>query len=252
MKLKNAVFGAALVLALSAASAFAADAPHRKVPPLYIPPPPPPMWTGFYAGVNLGGGWLSNDRGSNSGGFVGGGQVGYNFQISPMFVVGVEADFQGASIGGGGNANFAPWAWGGPDWGGPGWGWAWAWGASPRVDWFGTVRGRAGVLATPALLLYGTAGFAYGGVRGAGWWVPWQQTETGWTAGGGAEWMFVPGWSAKAEYLYTDISSSNDGGGNWGWGWSSNVQHYTPFHTIRAGVNYHFDFGGATPVVARY
>ena len=64
------------------------------------------------------------------------------------------------------------------------------------LDYIGTVRGRAGRLSTPTLLVYGTAGFAYGGVSA------WSQTNirSGWTAGGGLEWMFAPNWSAKVEY----------------------------------------------------
>ena len=50
----------AIALALATGSAFAADLPSRKEAPVYVaPPPPPPLWTGFYAGVNLGGGWSS-------------------------------------------------------------------------------------------------------------------------------------------------------------------------------------------------
>ncbi|HTO79023.1 MAG TPA: porin family protein, partial [Methylocystis sp.] len=49
----------ALSLALTA-SAFAADLPSRKAP-VFIPPPPPLVWTGFYAGLNIGGGWNANN-----------------------------------------------------------------------------------------------------------------------------------------------------------------------------------------------
>ena len=50
----------ALAAVLSAASAFAADLPSHKGPPS-IPPPPPPLWTGFYAGLNIGGGFGNGD-----------------------------------------------------------------------------------------------------------------------------------------------------------------------------------------------
>ncbi|MGA9826621.1 MAG: porin family protein, partial [Methylocystis sp.] len=56
----------AIALAISAGSAIAADLPSRKEAPVYVPPPPPPpLWTGFYAGLNIGGGWSSNG-GNNS------------------------------------------------------------------------------------------------------------------------------------------------------------------------------------------
>jgi len=101
--------------------------------------------------------------------------------------------------------------------------------SSRGVDWLGTVRGRVGFLATPALLMYGTGGFAYGEVKvstsitqsntdcanfGAGSCVASNaatsgesQTRAGWTAGGGFEWLFAPQWSAKAEYLFYDLGS---------------------------------------------
>ncbi len=243
-------------------SAFAADLPSRKEAPVFAPPPPPPpLWTGFYAGLNLGGGWMDrsssnvvgwgwNNGGNNTGGVVGGGQIGYNYQFGQSFLVGIETDFQGTSIGSGGNNN-NPWLWGA--WNGIGpWG---GWGglnATARVNWFGTVRGRLGWLFTPTLLVYGTGGFAYGDVQRNFWWNQNSVVQTGWTAGGGVEWMFLPNWSAKAEYLYTDISGSQQ---NWWFnpGFSlNNVNNHTRFHTVRAGVNYHFNFGSAAPVLASY
>ena len=57
----------AVALALSAGSAMAADLPSRKEAPVYVPPPPPPpMWTGFYGGLNIGGGWTDNGGASNT------------------------------------------------------------------------------------------------------------------------------------------------------------------------------------------
>jgi len=271
---------AALTLALCAGSALAADLPTMKGPPL-PPPPPPTIWTGFYAGLNLGGGWSNSNydnfdpvlalvaatnpggctywsvygcsgaplwsnnskwtavptatgtvvfvpggAGSDhSGGVVGGGQVGYNYQFGAGslgaglggIVVGAEADFQGTSIGG----------------------------SVARLPWFGTVRGRAGYLFTPTLLLYGTAGFAYGGVDVWGL----SNTRTGWTAGGGVEWMFMPNWSVKAEYLFLDLDS---GGATGTFGWNFGNHFHPQINVVRAGVNYHFNWGAPAPVLARY
>jgi len=251
--MKTALSAVALAAALAAGAAQAADLPSRKgPPPAYIPPPPVMTWTGLYAGLNIGGGWQASNssnvwggNNSNSGGVVGGGQIGYNYQFSPWLVVGVETDFQGASIGGGGANNAWAVAWGG--WNGVG-------GSTARINWFGTVRGRAGIVfpGMPTLLLYGTGGFAYADVQRNFWWNQNSAVQTGWTAGGGAEWMFMPNWSAKVEYLYTDVSGSNQ---NWafnpGWG-LNNVNNHTRFHTVRAGVNYHFNFGSAAPVLAKY
>jgi outer membrane immunogenic protein len=128
----------AIALALSAGTAFAADLPARKEAPVYVPPPPPPMWTGFYVGLNIGGGWDANGATSgysayydpryaigaapppgfaavgpnlfflangNTLGNAGGAQAGYNFQFN-QFVIGAETDFQGSSMSGQGNSGF--------------------------------------------------------------------------------------------------------------------------------------------------
>ena len=68
----------AVALALSAGSAMAADLPSRKEAPVYVPPPPPPpMWTGFYAGLNIGGGWGDNN-----------GSSGYSAYYDPRYAFG--------------------------------------------------------------------------------------------------------------------------------------------------------------------
>ncbi len=257
----------AVALAALTGSALAADLPSRKAAPVLPPPPPPPMWTGFYAGLNIGGGWGAGGGNSNiwnldgmnggvtnniggrngSGGVIGGGQIGYNYQISSLALggmgalIGAEADFQGTSMGSNGNGgNYYYFGNYGSRTG-------------VSVPWFGTVRGRIGLTVMPTLLIYGTGGFAYADVqRGNGGWNGNQSaTQTGWTAGGGAEWLFMPNWSAKAEYLYTDVSGGNSGWGN-NLGISLNsVNNHTRWNTVRAGVNYHFNWGAA-PVVAKY
>ena len=273
----------AAALALSAGAAIAADLPSRKEAPVYVPPPPPPpMWTGFYGGLNIGGGWTDNGGANNTssafydtrysmgapvpgagvsnlfflpdgnslggaGGVLGGAQAGYNFQFG-QFVIGAETDFQGTSIsssntnGGGvlypafynnaGGSNYLTAV-------------NLVGSANANLSWFGTVRGRVGYLITPTLLIYGTGGFAYGQVDAWGF----SSTNTGWTAGGGVEWMFAPHWSAKVEYLYVDLSGSNslnNSGYNFGY-------NYNPgLNVVRAGVNYHFNWGAPAPVVAKY
>jgi outer membrane immunogenic protein len=270
---KLSTLALASIAALVAGGALAADLPSRKAAPAYVPPPPPPpMWTGFYAGLNLGGGWSANSinpsqlspygstvdgsvyllpgntqGGGNAGGVVGGGQVGYNYQFGDSFLIGAEADIQGTSMRSGGNSNYIVY----PD---PNWANNYLVPLSPAgnpgiaLNWFGTVRGRAGFMIMPTLLVYGTGGFAYGGVSGG--YSNFSNTRTGWTAGGGVEWMFMPNWSAKAEYLYTDL---NSGGNNIGWsGFQTGYHRHPQFNIVRAGVNYHFNFGGAAPVLAKY
>jgi outer membrane immunogenic protein len=74
----------------------AADAPRA---PAYRAPPPPLFynWTGFYAGVHAGGGWADLGIGDTGTGFIGGGQVGFNYQVN-QWVWGLEADISGSGI----------------------------------------------------------------------------------------------------------------------------------------------------------
>jgi outer membrane immunogenic protein len=211
MHIKSSLSAIAIAAALAAGSARAADLPSHKAAPDFAPPPPVFSWTGFYVGLNAGGGFRADSgfgpRAGDVSGVVGGGQIGYNFQLAPMIVVGVETDFQGTSL-----SRTLGWA-----------------GPQVSLPWFGTVRGRAGLtLFDDRLLVYGTGGFAYGELN-----TPWRSdTRTGWTAGGGLEWAFLPNWSAKVEYLYTELESDR--------GWVVAPQR-TSFHTVRAGVNYHFN-----------
>jgi outer membrane immunogenic protein len=282
--MKRHVFAIALALAAPTGTALSADLPSSKAPPPpYVPPPPPILWTGFYGGLNLGGGWSANNNnnsflpyadpafpiastpfaglpsnlfflpgggrtGNNTGGVVGGGQIGYNYQFGTSFLVGAEADIQGTSITGGNQGNFAgayPSPYGGLSPTGLVIPLATGNGGNLGLPWFGTVRGRAGWLVTPTLLIYGTAGFAYGGVQVLGF----NNTRTGWTAGGGVEWMFIPNWSAKLEYLFVDLSS---GGTTGAWGWDFGNHRHPQINVVRAGVNYHFNWGAPPPVVAQY
>lgn len=254
--MRHAISVMALAAALAAGSAYAADLPSRKEAPVYIPPPVF-SWTGPYAGLNIGGGWIDrsnnnnnwagwgwgNNNNGNNAGVVGGLQLGYNYQFSPLFVAGIETDFQGTSIGSHNN-----------NW----WG-AFGGNGGESLPWFGTVRGRVGIaLLDSRLLIYGTGGFAYGEVHrpwGGFWGNNNNNIRTGWTAGGGIEYAFLPNWSAKIEYLYTELTDNNNNNNwNWGlgWGWGGNDRRHTRVNTVRAGVNYHFNLFTPTPVVARY
>lgn len=270
------------ILALAATlgmslAATAADLPSRKTAPAFVPPPAL-TWTGFYAGANVGGSWRSGRStgavtvvdpvyaadssvvatgvgviGNStvaSAGISGGVQVGYNYQVMPMLVVGAEADFQGTSMGSGANgstaaklvylntAGVADNTWVG-------------YSAANTLDWFGTVRGRVGVIPlVPTLMVYGTAGFAYGNVHQAnGLWAV-SALQTGWTAGGGVEYKLTPNWSVKGEYLYTQLSGSNSNVWNQGYG-VNNVNNTTSFNTVRAGLNYNF-VTESMPTLARF
>lgn len=306
-KLISSLAGGALLLATSGV-AFAADLARKM--PVKAPPPPPPApvysWTGWYVGLNAGGTWANDHSvdtastavqifpaditapvsfaatsaagasgsvpiGRNAG-FIGGGQIGYNWQFSPAWVGGFEADIQGiGNHSGSGTLNTAITVPSGN----------FTFGtdtintqitSTGRVDWLGTVRGRLGYLWTPTLLVYGTGGLAYGGVKAStsitqsnndcvNFGFPCiapnaatsgsiSETRTGWTAGGGFEWMFAPQWSAKVEYLYYDLGSVTFSNGNLVTGGGSlqptpaivASQSTAKFNgnIARAGINYHF------------
>jgi outer membrane immunogenic protein len=196
-----------------AGAASAADLPVRAAPPAPIIAAAPIFtWTGFYVGVNAGYGWSNNDFDAvdiadedDDGGFVGGAQVGYNYQIG-SFVVGLEGDIQYADFGG--ELRFAD----GDD-------------ADldddifDRGDWFGTVRARAGV-AFDRALIYATGGFAFA------------DDATGWTVGGGVEYAFTNNLSAKVEGLYVNLDHDDNFAG---------FDGETDFGVIRAGLNFRFN-----------
>ena len=103
----------------------------------------------------------NNNIGGKQSGFFGGGQIGYNLQLAPAWIAGVEADIQGISNGNGGGAVTV--TSGVPGFGGLHLDKA----VSKHVDYLGTVRGRFGVLLNANTLLYGTGGLAYGAVHTA-------------------------------------------------------------------------------------
>jgi outer membrane immunogenic protein len=189
-------------------AAVAADLPRGPYyAPQAAPSPAGYNWGGAYAGINLGYQWgTTRNNPTSPSGLVGGVQGGYNWQ-SGQFVFGGETDMQIS----GADDTFAPWKFSNP--------------------WFGTLRARAGV-AMSSFLLYGTLGFAYGGIKGEIAGLTESKTHGGWTAGGGVEVGLNQAWSAKAEYLYVDLNNrlySITGVQNGIW---SNV--------VRFGVNYHF------------
>jgi outer membrane immunogenic protein len=233
------------VLAWGAGGAFAADLPARtysKAPS--VAPAPIYNWTGFYIGVNGGGGWgrtgwdfsiAPGNSNHNIAGGMAGGQIGYNWQFGGPWVVGVEADGDWANIKGSTNCVNPIYV------------------CSSEARALASFRGRFGGSIND-VLIYGTAGGAYAdshytalidGLPGAGSGY-FDSDRWGYAAGAGVEWAFVPNWSAKIEYMHYGFGSvtaprSALGGGG------PNLR--LDVDTVKAGLNYHFNVG---PVVARY
>jgi outer membrane immunogenic protein len=115
-----------------------------------------------------------------------------------------------------------------------------------KVPWFGTARGRLGVAAS-GWLIYATAGYAYARLETDAFasagpvaaLASFNETRNGWTAGGGIEVAIAPGWSAKVEYLYLDFGHRTNGIVFTGLPAISDDARLT-MNVARAGVNYRF------------
>jgi outer membrane immunogenic protein len=182
-----------LLLASIAGAACAADLPAPNAPYTKAPAMVSPAinWSGFYVGAM--GGYASQTGGDlNIKGGFGGGTVGYNWQFG-MLVAGIEADGAFGSVRASATETVTV---AGVTVSGTG---------TDKVDALATVRGRVGV-AFDQVLLFGTGGFALANEKvsatALGITVSDSRTQTGWTVGAGVEWMFMPRWSLKAEYLY--------------------------------------------------
>jgi outer membrane immunogenic protein len=256
MKFKASIAGVAFI-ALGTVTSGAADLPASA------PPPPLPLvfnWTGFYIGANVGGAWANNNwtdtlfqtsfANSNNGVFMGGGQIGGNYQIG-SFVIGGEWDFDWAGttnnnggigiLPGGGNIV-----------------------VTDNNRWITTVAARFGY-AVDHWLFYGKAGGGWVGKNNltvtnvatgvsltCGNFTNCGNNNGGWLVGAGAEWMFVPNWSVKFEYDYLGMGNrtlvfpatapflAGD----------TFISNNRNISMLKIGINYLFNWG--TPVAARY
>ena len=270
MSLRHLALGSVAALAMSAAGAMAADLPVRSTAPAPIFVAPIFTWTGFYVGLNAGyagnqfnypfngqiyGEPYSGSANINSSGFLGGAQVGYNWQFGNGFVMGVEADYAWANVEGrvglgagilGSGASIA---------------------AGSELTSLGTVRARLGY-GWDRTLLYVTGGWAYGRVEStidAGFngdsdrfGLARDVNKSGWTLGAGVEYAITNNLSIKTEYMYVDLGDKNLYSRDYTYGGSTvataRLDVETKVHVVRAGLNYRFWTPVATvgPVLARY
>jgi outer membrane immunogenic protein len=286
----KAAIGIVAVAAVIATPVLAADMAVKAPPPA---PAPVPSWSGFYGGIEFGGGWSNqgvtysaNDPAAaglatggqqplvspytvRQSGPVGGFEAGYNWQVGSNWLLGLETDFSFAGMSGQASATST---------------FSMPLGApllqstttQQQTDWYGTARGRLGWLATPNLLLFGTGGLGYGRVSssenlmlsyptsgvlftfnnggfsfvcnfntpcslGAS-----SAIKTGWTAGGGAEWLLDQHWSAKIEYQLVSLGTETVrvtaittlGPGTTPASFSAIFRDQ--FNVVRLGLNYRF------------
>jgi outer membrane immunogenic protein len=226
---KQFILGAALAALTAGAPALAADMPV-KAPPMAAPAP---SWTGFYLGANVGGVWTRNDGTWNplpdppnfgvnaitgaidSSSVAGGFHGGFNWQLAPRFVAGIEGDWTWTNA----KSSFTQtWTGFGTSTPIPGMFTT----MSDKLDWLASIRARLGFLVTPDLLVYGTGGGAWGkvdyaanssnGVGGGNAYVSsvaFSKTQSGYVAGGGLEWKFAPHWALRGEYLFYRLNGAS-------------------------------------------
>ena len=235
--MKKFLLGTVALVALGAtAPALAADMaarPYTKAPayaaPIY-------SWTGFYIGGHVGGAFGGSDNnfnglgGTNDGRFLGGVQVGADYQFAPNFVLGVEGQYSWL----GSNNNTVVFG-------------ATGYSYTNNQRALGSVTGRVGYTWGPAML-YVKGGYAYSdnsetlllGTTSTAFTLDTGHRD-GYTVGAGLEYMFAPNWSAKAEYMYYDFGASR----------FVNPTQLVSFgtfrnddHTVKVGLNYRFNVGG--------
>jgi outer membrane immunogenic protein len=220
---------AALVAIAAGSPTFAADLPARM--PAYKAPIAAPVafsWTGCYLGAHIGGGfgekrWSSGGvefANHNTDGFIGGGQLGCNYQTG-QFVFGVEGDASWADLTGSSIDTLNPTVT-----------------TRSKVDFLATATGRAGIAYDRALFyVKGGAAWAHdkfstdslGGTFSA------DQTRWGWTVGAGIEYAFAPNWSAKVENNFMDFDKKTVNGI-----FAIPVDIDQNIHAVKVGINYKF------------
>jgi outer membrane immunogenic protein len=214
--MKNLLFAASL-FTFGAAFASAADAQSSRFASY---PAPVWSWSGFYLGVDAGYGWSNVDHSitvnaltvtvpTNAKGFIGGIYGGYNWQFN-QFVAGVETDVSWGNITGTnsvvGKSGLVPFAFQAED----------------RLRWLGTTRARLGFLPVPSIMIYASAGVAYGGIEDSvigsvgsssvsssfAQSSSTSETRFGFAAGAGIEWAINNNWMTRAEWLHYNLGST--------------------------------------------
>jgi outer membrane immunogenic protein len=232
-------------------AASAADLPIRGA---YKAPPPIFSWTGIYIGLHAGAALgLQEDtfttatlRSINQHsitGFLGGGQIGVNYQTGP-WVIGAEAQLSLSALDGTNTCEpGAPVA---------------LINCRTQADWLGTVAARLGFAFDRTMIFVKAGGaWAHDKHEMISFITPFvtiraDETRYGWMFGTGVEHAFFGNWSAKVEYDYLDFGTRSlpfPGLAGLVTGLNENVEIRQHIHLVKFGLNYRF---GAGPVIAKY
>jgi len=232
--------GVAIAAIATGLPAVAADLP-RKAPPYKAAPVAMLNWTGCYIGGNVGYGRAHNEYSPDPtalflpaeapnqtiDGVVGGGQIGCDYQFDP-FVVGIQGMFDATSMSGTGDPYISGKT------------------LKASVPWLATLTGRVGYAFQPNLLAYVKGGGAWARTNfdflpaapsGSG-----NVTRSGWTVGGGFEWMFMPNWSVFLEYNHLDFGNRLETFTNINGIASMNMNFKQNIDLVQLGVNYRFNW----------
>jgi outer membrane immunogenic protein len=241
--MRRILLSSAALLALFG-SAQAADMATKM--PVKAPPVSTPAydWSGFYLGGYYGASWshsrastpLLSDPGAqagdidiNSSSYTAGVTAGYNLQLSPQWLVGIEGDY--GYLGGGQlfvDYDDIPVN------------------AGEKNRWYATLRGRVGYVTGPSLIyVTGGVGFVHvtdtfgGSATQAA--LSSSTTTTGAAFGAGIETKLSRNWSAKTEFLYIDGGGDHTFASNPNGGFPTTTQFTHSYQVIKTGLNYRFD-----------
>ncbi len=269
---------ACIVTPIQAANAADVAQPTYKVGSAAIA-----NWTGIYAGFHAGWGRTSSDPGVASLSTTGyaspvfetpnldikgngplfGGQLGFNWQINPSWVIGIEGDITGTGLKNSatGTPNcLTPFCTPSIP----------VTGANQQIgrdfNWLASLRGRLGY-SWATSMVYFTGGAAWaninyradsadavflcfgggGGGQGCSYPAALDSTKLGWALGAGYETMISANWSFRAEYLFyrfggTTVSVNGAPAAACSVASCSATYSFsdTDIHTARVGVNYRF------------
>lgn len=225
-KLIYAIGGLAIAFGASSAQAQS----YRSTPQF--------SWTGCYIGGSVGGTWTRAESGvgkTHSDGFIGGGQLGCDYQFATNWLVGIQGEFLGTDVGS--KQNYPNTFLGFPIGSGV---------LKIDPDWIASATARLGYTNGPWLYYakggaawvrnhFNDTGTFFGPYEFSG-----KETQGGWTVGAGIECSFAPNWSLFAEYNFYDFG--NNSATLTGAGASETFSIKQDFSAIKIGLNYRFGY----------